>query len=73
MGASPLSVLTTWPFVLALTTLIANDAWLKSAWPGLITGKLSDVAGIAVVALLALSRLRIRGPRVRSGCRDLAR
>jgi len=47
-------VLTTWPFVLALTTLVVNDTWLKSAWPGFVTGKLSDFAGIAVVALLAL-------------------
>jgi len=50
------SVLTTWPFVLALAALIVNDAWLKGAWPGLITGKLSDFAGIAVVAMLGLRR-----------------
>jgi hypothetical protein len=49
-----MSVLTTWPFLLALTTLIVNDAWLKGAWPGLVTGKLSDFAGIAVVTLLGL-------------------
>jgi hypothetical protein len=54
MRATRVSVLTTWPFVLVLTVLIVNDAWMKAAWPGLVTGKLSDVAGIAVVALLAL-------------------
>ncbi len=57
MRGARFSVLTTWPFVLALTTLIVNDAWLKSEWPGLITGKLSDFAGIAVVMLLALHRV----------------
>ncbi len=45
---------TAWPFVLALATLIVNDAWLKGAWPGLLTGKLSDFAGIAVVTMLGL-------------------
>jgi hypothetical protein len=55
LRAGSFIVLTTWPFVLALTTLIVNDAWLKSAWPGLVTGKLSDFAGIVVVGLLGLS------------------
>src|SRR5262245_58353539 len=50
-------MLVTWPFALALVTLIVNDAWLKSAYPGLITGKLSDFAGVAVVALLGMSLL----------------
>ncbi|HEU4589588.1 MAG TPA: hypothetical protein VFS13_01665 [Steroidobacteraceae bacterium] len=40
-------MLTTWPFVLALATLIVNDAWLKPNYPGLVTGKLSDFAGIS--------------------------
>jgi hypothetical protein len=55
MTSAPFSVFTTWPFVLALVALIVNDAWLKSAWPGLVTGKLSDFAGIVVVGLLGLS------------------
>jgi hypothetical protein len=46
-----LVIFTTWPFLLALAVLIVNDALLKQAFPGLITGKLSDFAGIAVVAL----------------------
>jgi hypothetical protein len=44
------------PVVLAaLVVLIANDQVLKRAWPGLVTGKLSDVAGLIVapVALVA--------------------
>jgi len=47
-------LLTTSPFLLALVTLIVNDAWLKGAFPGLITGKLSDFAGIAMVTMLGL-------------------
>jgi hypothetical protein len=39
--------------LVALATLIANDQLLKAAWPGVVTGKLSDVAGL-VVAPLAL-------------------
>jgi hypothetical protein len=35
-------------FVLAL-----NDQILKARWPGFITGKLSDVAGVVMVAMLA--------------------
>ena len=46
-----LAIFTTWPFVLALVLLLVNDRLLKQAYPGLITGKLSDFAGIAVVAL----------------------
>jgi hypothetical protein len=40
-------------FVLAL-----NDQALKDRWPGLITGKLSDIAGVVMVAILlsALTR-----------------
>ena len=50
-------MLWTWPFVLSLATLIANDFWFKASYPGLITGKLSDFAGVAVVALLALAKV----------------
>lgn len=39
-------------FVLALVVLILNDHVLKQAWPGLVTGKLSDVAGLVVAPLL---------------------
>ena len=46
-----LAVFTTWPFVLALAVLLVNDALLKQAYPGFLTGKLSDFAGLAVVAL----------------------
>jgi len=48
-------VLTTWPFLLSLGTLIANDWWFKASFPGLITGKLSDFSGVAIVSLLLLA------------------
>lgn len=47
--------LTTWPFVLSLVVLLLNDWWFKSAYPNIVTGKLSDFSGIAIVALLSLS------------------
>ncbi|MDR2209260.1 MAG: hypothetical protein LBE22_09860 [Azoarcus sp.] len=47
-----LDVAVTWPFLLALLTLLINDWWLKSVYPNVITGKLSDFAGIAVLFLL---------------------
>ena len=49
--------LTGWPFLLGLTVLLLNDSWLKAAYPGFVTGKLSDVSGIAVVALIVLTLL----------------
>ena len=40
------------PIVLvALAVLIVNDQLLKAAWPGVVTGKLSDVAGLVVAPL----------------------
>jgi len=50
-------ILTTWPFLLTLATLIVNDRWLKQAHPGWVSGKLSDFAGIAIVSLLLLAAL----------------
>jgi len=46
------NVFTGWPFLFSLGLLIANDAWFKSAWPGWVTGKLSDFAGMALLGLL---------------------
>lgn len=39
-----------WPFLLALTLLILNDAVLKAAWHNAFTGKLSDFAGVFAFA-----------------------
>jgi hypothetical protein len=54
----------------ALAVLILNDQVLKAAWPGPVTGKLSDVAGLIVAPLAgqaawevgAWLRGRWRGP-----------
>lgn len=48
------AIVTTWPFVASVLVMVINDAWLKSAYPGILTGKLSDLAGIATVGLLLL-------------------
>lgn len=48
-------VLTTWPFLASLVVLLMNDFWLKASYPGLVTGKLSDFAGVALVGLLLLA------------------
>lgn len=47
-----MSILVFWPFLLSLALLITNDLYLKRAFPGWITGKLSDVAGIYLLTLL---------------------
>lgn len=46
----------------AVAVLAVNDAVLKSAWPGMVSGKLSDVAGVFVVAVLASVVLGSVGP-----------
>jgi len=38
--------------VIAIAALIANDHWFKDAYPGWLTGKLSDAAGLALFPLL---------------------
>lgn len=40
-------------FFATVATLAINDHVLKAAWPGLVTGKVSDFAGVVVVATLA--------------------
>lgn len=40
-------------FFVAVAVLALNDHLLKGAWPGWLTGKLSDFAGVVVVATLA--------------------
>lgn len=55
-GAHCLSKVTTlllsWPFLMSLSVLIANDVYLKYEFPGLVTGKLSDIAGVYLVSYL---------------------
>lgn len=58
----------------AIGLLLLNDHVLKSAWPGPITGKLSDLAGLAFFPILLLSGGELvlalggrwRGPTVRA-------
>ncbi len=45
----------TWATVLSLAILIVNDGWWKAAYPGWITGKLSDFAGVFLVAMLLIA------------------
>lgn len=42
-------------FLLALSTLLANDHLLKSHAPGVLTGKLSDIAGLVVAPVVLAS------------------
>ena len=56
--ASPVSVV-------SLVVLVLNDHLLKQAWPGVVTGKLSDVAGLVVAPLLltvGLTAIGVRRP-----------
>ena len=49
----------------ALALLVLNDHLLKQAWPGPVTGKLSDLAGLVVAPFLValpLVVLRVRRP-----------
>jgi hypothetical protein len=45
--------------LLALAALIVNDHWLKAAWPGLVTGKLSDLAGLIVFPLFLVGAVEV--------------
>jgi hypothetical protein len=40
--------------LVAILVLIVNDHWLKGLWPGPVTGKLSDMAGLAFFPLVPL-------------------
>ncbi|WP_455203778.1 hypothetical protein [Kaarinaea lacus] len=42
-------------FLLTLFTLAANDLYLKAAYPGWVTGKLSDISGLFLVSLFVLA------------------
>jgi hypothetical protein len=55
--------------LVALAVWIVNDQMLKRAWPSVVTGKLSDIAGM-IVAPLALAAAIAIAPRVR-GARSL--
>jgi len=50
--------------VAAVLLLIANDHFLKQAYPGLITGKLSDFAGIAFFPLLVVGAYEVAASKL---------
>jgi hypothetical protein len=39
-------------FATSVAVLLLNDHVLKSMWPGVVTGKLSDVAGVVMIAIV---------------------
>jgi hypothetical protein len=49
--------------VCCLVVWVLNDHVLKEAWPGWVTGKLSDVTGLVVAPLLAATVLALLGVR----------
>jgi hypothetical protein len=49
--------------LLAVLALALNDHLLKSLWPGLVTGKLSDVSGLFAAPLVAWASLDLLGRR----------
>ncbi|WP_435204840.1 hypothetical protein [Micromonospora sp. bgisy143] len=50
--------------LLALVVLVVNDRVLKAAFPGLVTGKLSDVAGLVLAPPLVAVLLTLLVPRL---------
>lgn len=50
--------------LLALAVLLVNDHLLKAAWPGTVTGKLSDVAGLLVAPPLLAVLVALCAPRL---------
>lgn len=61
----PARALLTPTWLVALALLVANDHWLKGSGllPDLLTGKLSDFAGMLVAPVLLASLLRVRSRR----------
>lgn len=60
---APRSALLDSRFLLALVLLVANDRIFKGLWPGLVTGKLSDLAGMIVGPVVVAEILRFFGVR----------
>ncbi len=48
-------------FAASVVVLLTNDHFLKRWWPGWVTGKLSDVAGVAMLAMFLTLVSRRRG------------
>lgn len=54
-------------FLVALAALFINDLWLKPNWPGVVSGKLSDIAGVVVFPVLIGALAQLLGRRPRNG------
>ena len=69
-GLTPARALLTPLWIAALAVLIANDHWLKGSGllPGVITGKLSDVAGLIVAPALLATVLCVRSRQALLAC-----
>jgi hypothetical protein len=52
--------------LVAMAVLALNDHWGKTAWPGWVTGKLSDVAGLAFFPLVLQAAWEVIGRRAPS-------
>ena len=48
----------------AIAVLVLNDHLLKAAWPGALTGKLSDVAGLVFFPFVLVGMWQLGGPRL---------
>jgi hypothetical protein len=64
MSREPGSLLLHPVHLIAVAVLGVNDYWLKDAWPGAISGKLSDVVGLIVlpIVVLAAAEMLLRRP-----------
>ncbi len=67
---APARALLTPTWIAALALLVANDHWLKGSGlvPGVLTGKLSDFAGMIVAPVLLASLLGVRSRRALALC-----
>lgn len=68
MTLHPTRALLTPTWLLALALLAVNDHLLKYAWPGPVTGKLSDLAGLLVAPALLACVLVVRTRRGLLAC-----
>ena len=66
----PARALLTPTWIIALVLLVANDHWFKGSGllPDLLTGKLSDLAGMLVAPVLLATLLRVRTRRALLAC-----
>lgn len=49
--------------ILAIAVLVLNDHWWKHAFPGFVTGKLSDVAGMVFFPLMLQALIEVADRR----------